>query len=239
MPRAISRTAVSRTKSASRLRLAIVPVAVIAGAIAAWKLGYFELDGRREMLARVQRLRMVDGIALWYVSAYCLVVLLCLPATVFTVLGGAIFGPWIGAILAWIGALAGTVVTHWLARSVARRPMTRLFGEHRLLRYLREHDSVVALLRLRVLPIAPFGVLNYLAGIGGVSLRRLLLATAVGTLNTLPFAFVGHALFKGLLSEDEGSRTALWIAGGVTLVMLALSVAPHLLHGRRKQSRPA
>lgn len=212
-----------------------MPVVVIAGALAAWQLGYFELDGRREMLARVQGLRVVDGIALLYVAAYSLVVMLCLPATVVTVLGGAIFGPWIGALLAWIGALVGTVVTHWLARSVARRPMTRLFGEHRLLRHLREHDTVVALLRLRVIPVAPFGVLDYVAGIAGVSLRRLLLATALGmSLNVLAYAFVGHALFKGLLSESDGSRNALWIAGGVTVVMLAISVVPHLLHRMRK-----
>lgn len=216
-----------QTRFAAGLRLAIVPVVLLISAVVAWKLGYFELDSRRELLARVQGLRLTQGIVLWYVVGYTLVVVLCLPATAVIVLGGAIFGPWVGALLAWTGAMAGTVVAYWLAHNVARRPMQRLFGEHRLLRQLRQRGDTVALFRLRVLPIAPFGVLDYVAGIAGVSLTRLLIATALGTsLSVLAYAFVGHALLAGLISQRDGSQRALWIAGGVTLGMLALSLIP-------------
>ena len=226
-------TSLPQGRAASIARLAIVPGVLAVGALLAWKAGYFELDSRRELLERVQRLRVMPGIESLFIGFYVLVVVLCLPATAATVLGGAIFGPWFGALLAWVGAMVGTVLAHVLARTIARRPMQRLFGEHRILKMLREHDGVMALLRLRVLPVAPFGVLDYVAGVAGVSLRRLLVATAAGvSLNVIAYAFVGHALLSGALSESDGSRRAIWIAAGVTLVMLSLSFVPRLFHRR-------
>lgn len=216
-------------KLISQLRVAALPVVVIVAVLVAWKLGYFELDRRQRLYDTVQRLRVLPGIEVVYVAAYALAVAICLPAAVATLLGGAIFGAWIGALLAWLGAVAGTVLAHLLARSVARAPLKRLFGEHRLLRQLKDHDDVVALLRLRILPVAPFAVLDYVAGVAGVSLSRLLLATMLGVIpSVVAYTYVGAELLRGIVSKSEASHRALWIAGGVTVLMLLLSVAPRL-----------
>jgi uncharacterized membrane protein YdjX (TVP38/TMEM64 family) len=221
-------------KLISQLRVAALPVVVVAAILVAWKLGYFELDRRQRLFDTVQRLRVLPGIEVIYVAAYALAVTICLPAAVATLLGGAIFGTWIGALLAWLGALAGTVVAHLLARYVARAPLKRLFGEHRLLRQLKQHDDVMALLRLRVLPVAPFAVLDYVAGVAGVSLPRLMLATMIGVIpSVVAYTYVGAELLRGIVAKREASHRALLVAGAVTALMLLISVAPRLWHKMR------
>ena len=225
----------SSAKWAALLRLAVVPVLVMIALIAAFKLGYFELDKRRQMLDVVQRLRSVAGAEIVYVAGFALAIALVLPAWIATLIGGALFGAWKGAALAWCGALVGTVASHLLARYVARAPMRRLFGESRLLGALRDHDDVMYLLRLRVLPVAPFAVLDYVAGVAGVSLRRLLVATMLGVIpSVVAYAYVGSELMRGLVTHSEATRGAMWIAGAVTAGMLLLSVVPTLIRWIRE-----
>ena len=216
-------------------RIAILPALVVGAALLAWKLGYFELDKRRHLVETVQRLRMVTLIEPVFILAYTLAVAICLPVSILNLLAGAIFGPLFGSILAWSGAMMGTVFTHFLARWVANAPLRRLLGEHRLLTQLREHDDTLSLFRLRVLPVAPFGILDYIAGLANVSLKRLLLATAVGVLpSVVAYSYVGAQLLSGLVSEGEATRRGLWVAGGVTVGMLLLSVTPSVIRWLRR-----
>jgi uncharacterized membrane protein YdjX (TVP38/TMEM64 family) len=221
----------------SLLRLAVLPVVVIVAVFAAWKLGYFHLDRHRTLANAVQHLRGLRGAGVAYVLAYAIAITLVLPATIVTLLGGALFGAWPGAALAWTGSLVGTIFTHLLARYIARAPMKRLFGEHRLLRQLREHDSVMGLLRLRIMPVAPFATLDYVAGVAGVSLPRLLVATAIGVIpSVVAYAYVGAALIRSIQSGHTASRQALWIAGGVTLIMLLVSLVPRIAQKRKRSA---
>ncbi|MEX2178894.1 MAG: VTT domain-containing protein [Gemmatimonadaceae bacterium] len=215
------------------VKLAIVPAVIVIALLLAWKFGYFELDRRQQLLERVQRLRVIPGVEMGFMAAFALAVTLCLPATVVTILGGAVFGPRFGALFALAGAMVGTCIAFSVARTVARRPINRIFGEHRLFTQLREQAGVLALFRLRVLPIAPFGVLPYVAGIADVSLRRLLVATLIGSLpSVIAYSYVGSELLIAAAYGGDASRRSLWIALGVTGGMLALSAVPQLLRRR-------
>jgi uncharacterized membrane protein YdjX (TVP38/TMEM64 family) len=212
-------------KLTSLLRVAALPAIVIIAVVVAWKLGYFELDRRQRLFDTVQRLRVVRGIGVAFLFGYAIAVTLGLPMAVLTLLGGAIFGLRVGAFVAWGGSIVGTLFAYELARTVAKKPIQKLFGEHKLLRRLKAHDSVLTLFRLRVIPAAPFAVLAFLAGIAGVSLLRLLLGTALGVLpSVIAYAYVGSALMRGAVSADDASSRALWIAGGVTVVMVVVSL---------------
>lgn len=218
------------TKRVARLRIAVLPLVMLVALAFAFKAGYFEMDKRREIAEMVARSRGLPAIEILYVTAYAVAVAVCLPAIVMTLLGGAFFGPWQGAMLAWLGAMAGTLLTHLLATRIAKKPMRRLFGEHVLLRRLRENDTVSGLFRLRILPVAPFGVLDYVAGVAGVSLPRLLAATALGVIPTvIAYGYVGSELIAGIASDDDASRRALKIAVIVTVTMLAVSVVPGIV----------
>ena len=217
------------------LRLAIVPLVILVALIAAWRLGYFELDRRRQLLSAVSRLHQLPGSEAVYVGAFAIAIAVVLPAWLGTLIGGALFGAVEGAALAWCGAILGTVISHLLARYIAKAPMRRLFGESKLLRKLRESDRVSALLRLRLLPVAPFAVLDYVAGVAGVSLRRLLIATMIGVVpSVVAYAYVGSEVMRGMVSQTQATHRAYWIAGAVTATMLLLSLVPALLRRGRE-----
>lgn len=208
------------------LRVMLLPAIALFATFAAYKLGYFELDRRREVAAFVERNRELPVIQLLYVAGYSLVAILCLPAVVATILGGAFFGWFWGGVLAWCGQIIGTALTHTLSARLARRPFQRLFGQHRLMQQLRNDVSTLGLFRLRVLPVAPFGVFAYVAGIAGLSLTKLLIATAFGMLPSLvAYSYVGTQLMRGLIDPGSTER-ALRVAGYVTLGMLAISMLP-------------
>ena len=222
-------------RQAAILRLAVLPLVVGIALLAAWKLGYFELDRRQELYDRVQRIRLISGSEVMFIGAYVVAVALCLPTTILIVLGGAVFGFAYGAAFSFAGAITGTIVTYLVSRTIARRPAMRIFGNHRVLDQLRERDGFLVLFRLRVLPVAPYGVLPYVAGIAGAPIRQLLAATAAGSLpSVLAYSWLGNELLIAATTQGETSKSALWIAAGVTLGMLALSMVPTLLRRARR-----
>jgi uncharacterized membrane protein YdjX (TVP38/TMEM64 family) len=222
-------------RTTATLRLLVIPAIVAIAVFVGWKLGYYDLNRRQALLEAVQRLRQVPGIELTFIVAFAVIVALCLPANMGTLLAGAVFGTWMGAGVALAGGLLATAVAYWLGRTIARRPVTRLFGDHPLLKKLRDHDGIIELFRLRVVPVAPFAVLAYVAGISGASLRNLVIATAIGGMaGCTAYAFAGSELFRGIVESSEASRRALITAGSVTISMLLLSFVTGFFRRRRR-----
>jgi uncharacterized membrane protein YdjX (TVP38/TMEM64 family) len=200
---------------------------VLVALVIAWRLGYFSLARREQLLAFVQHARHNPWAGPLYVVAYAIIATLGLPITVLSVVGGALFGTIRGVALAWTGAMIGTVTAYLLARSIGQGTVRRFLGRHHLLGHLRKRSDFWALVRLRVLPVAPFAVLDYLAGLVGVSLRVLLLATAIGALPTVvAYCYAGSELLTGLEQSGQARLRAFWIAGGLTILMICISLVP-------------
>ena len=212
------------------LRIAVLPALVIAAVVVAWRLGYFHLARREQLLALVQHARHNPWAGPLYVIAYTVIATLGLPITVLSIVGGALFGATQGMPLAWTGAMLGTVAAYLLARSVGQGSVRRFLGRHHLISQLRKRSDLWALLRLRVLPVAPFAVLDYLAGLVRIPLRTLLLATAIGALPTVAaYSYAGSELVTGLEQAGQARHRAFWIAAAVTLVMICISLVPRAL----------
>jgi uncharacterized membrane protein YdjX (TVP38/TMEM64 family) len=208
---------------------------MIGATFGAWKYGYFNLDRARDAARLVEQMRAVPAAEGIYLAAYALAAALCLPVVVMTIIGGAFFGPVFGALFAWIGALGGTVVTHQLAARIAKAPLRRMFGEHRLLRQLRNDADVLALFRMRIVPLAPFGVFAYVAGLAGVSLLRLVLASALALIpSVVAYAYVGSELIRGITSDPQAAGRALRVAGYVTIAMFGIAIVPWLINRMRR-----
>jgi len=216
-----------------------LPAVVMVVLAVAWKLGYFELDRRQQLFETVQRLRVWRGIGLIYLFSYAVAVSVGLPAAIMTIIAGAIFGARTGALVAWSSCLLGTIFAHELARRIARKPMQRLFGKHRLLERLKEHADVGTLAVLQVIPTGPFAVLPYVAAVAGVSLKRLLLATALATLpSVIAYAYVGSALMRAVVSPAEAG-TALWVAGAISVAMPLIALIARAASERSRGSAPS
>lgn len=214
----------------------IIALLVVGGAVVAWRTGYFDsdrLDAVRRMVRAVRELPAAPAI---FTAAYALIVVVCLSTTVATIVGGAVFG-FTGLALAWAGSLIGSAAAYLLGRFSGRRVTERFLGKHPMLERLRDHASTWDLVRLRVLPLAPFGVLPYLSGMTAVSLRKLLVATALAELPTMAaYVYAGTELGRAV-EDGSSARRALYTAGIVTAVVVTVSLLPLIVKRLRGDER--
>jgi uncharacterized membrane protein YdjX (TVP38/TMEM64 family) len=204
---------------------AVIVVLIVAAVLVAWRTGYFDatrLDTIRAVVSSVRQVRFAPAL---YVLAYVLAVLLLLPTTALSLIGGALFGmP--ALALSWVGALLGSAGAHSLGRYTGRRPVRRFLGNHAMLRRLRDDASIVDLIRLRVLPVAPYGLMDYLAGMSAIKLHTLLIATAIAIVPTkAAYVFAGRQVAIALEGGASATR-ALLVAGIVTVSLLLVAIAP-------------
>ncbi|MEO5568484.1 MAG: VTT domain-containing protein [Gemmatimonadaceae bacterium] len=214
-------------KKSSLWPLILFGAVLAVASFTAWRLGYFDSAQRDRLIAAVGDVHGSWTAAAIFMGCWIVAVILCLPTTVITIIGGALFGVTRGALLSWSAALLGTVIAHTLARSLSTRGIRRLFGEHRLLETLNGRTDIWLLVRMRVVPAAPFGVVDYVSGLAKVPLRALLIATAIGMApGTIAYAFAGSQLRAGLAAPDGSARNALLMAGGVSLAMMGVALVP-------------
>jgi uncharacterized membrane protein YdjX (TVP38/TMEM64 family) len=130
-----------------------------------------------------------------FVAIYICWTVLLLPGVVPTLAGGALFGVLAGSVLALAGAVAGATLAFLIARRAGRKAVTKIVEARgvRLEDWLRRY-GFVALLYARLVPIVPFNVLNYAAGVVGIPTRIYLVATAIGIIpGTVAYTAVGSA----------------------------------------------
>jgi uncharacterized membrane protein YdjX (TVP38/TMEM64 family) len=203
--------------------------------VIAWRLGYFELAEQERLVGLIRHARETAWAAPLYVLLYVLAATVGLPTTPLSIVGGALFGAVRGLPLAWTAEMVATVTAYTLARSIGQRPVRRFLGRHHLLQRIKNQSDFASLLRLRVLPVAPFAVLDYVAGLAGVPIKVLLLATAVGILPSVAvYTYVGAELAAGLGETGVARFRSLWIAGGLTTLMVLISMSPALIRRFRK-----
>lgn len=144
-----------------------------------------------------------------FAGVYTLMVLLSVPgATVMTLAGGLLFGPWAGAAATLAAATLGATGVYGLARSsigalLLRRAQSRTGRLERIAEGFRR-DAFFYLLSLRLAPAVPFWVVNIVAGAGRAPARAFLGATILGMAPaTLIYSLVGAGLGRALAT---GSR---------------------------------
>lgn len=115
-----------------------------------------------------------------YIGIYALVVIAMLPAWPLTIAAGALFGFRVGVVTAFAGVVVGSSVAFLIARHGARGLIVRRFGRSPRFAALdlainSEGRRVVFLLRLS--PLVPFNLINYLLGLTNLRFRDYLVAS--------------------------------------------------------------
>ena len=163
-----------------------------------------------------------------FVLGYAVITLVPAPKAVLTALGGVVFGFWLGALLALTGAVLGAVFAFQVARWLGRDAVDRL-TRGRLARadeQLSEH-GFAAVVAARLIPVLPFTLINYAAGVSGVRRRDFVIGSVIGMVpGSLAYAAVG-----AFGSDPLGLFAAL-----AALVLLVLLGG---LWGRRLRGRHA
>ncbi len=147
-----------------------------------------------------------------------------------TIAAGAIYGPVVGTLVAISGALAGATVAFTLARRTVGASVQQIQGDRaeRVQRRLREH-GLLAMIVLRLIPLVPFNVLNYVAGASAIRARDYVVGTAAGIVpGTIAFATLG--------ASAHDPRSPAFIAAAALAVLLIVAGA---LMARHRPAVPA
>ncbi len=156
-----------------------------------------------------------------FVVLYAVLVALDFSGLVLTLAGGALFGFWWGALLNTIGANLGASGAFWLARGLGREGL-RVFVGDRLsgLDRLAEAQGPIWLLRLRLIPVVPFNLLNLAAGLTAMPWRGYAAATVIGILpGTLVYTYFADALVAGVAGGSRGALLRVLVAGALLVIL--------------------
>lgn len=142
-----------------------------------------------------------------------------LPKPVLATAAGLLFGVGWGSALAIAGFTAGALIAFGVARWLGRDAIKGWLGERlHTLEQVFARRGVEATLVIRLLPIVPFALANYGAGVTAVRGRDFALGTALGLVpSTVLAAVLGDAL------SDLGSTRSI-VALSIWAVLAAAGV---------------
>lgn len=125
------------------------------------------------------------------VAGFALALTVAIPLTFLTLVAMVAFGPWGGIGCATVGALIGAAASYGLGHVLGREALERIAGPRiNLLSRRLASRGVLAVIVIRLIPVAPFAVINMVAGASHIRLRDLLLGTVIGMApSTLAMAF--------------------------------------------------
>jgi uncharacterized membrane protein YdjX (TVP38/TMEM64 family) len=109
--------------------------------------------------------------------------LLAFPLLVLVAGTAIVFGPWLGPLYTIVGAMLSAALTFAIGRHLGRETIRRLAGRrvNDLSRRLARR-GLLAIVFVRMLPIAPFSIVNVVAGASHIRWFDFLLGTLVGLL---------------------------------------------------------
>ncbi|MEX2480057.1 MAG: VTT domain-containing protein [Gammaproteobacteria bacterium] len=114
-------------------------------------------------------------------TAFVIGSLLVVPVTAMIAAVVVVFGSGLGAFYAASGSLLGAAATYAVGHLLGRDTLRRMTGS-RLDRLSRElgRRGVLTIVTVRIIPVAPFSIVNLVAGATHISFRDFMLGTAIG-----------------------------------------------------------
>ena len=194
-----------------RKALLLLALALLLGAFFALDLGrFFSLDALRT--ARADFAALYDArparVLGLYFAAYVAMAALSLPgAAAMTLLGGALFGLWVGTLVVSFASSIGATLAMLVARYLLRDLVQARFGA-RLADIDRgiARDGAFYLFTLRLVPVFPFFAVNLLMGLTAMKTATFYWVSQLGMLaGTLVYVNAGTQLaqlqsLQGILS---------------------------------------
>lgn len=156
------------------------------------------------------------------VAAFAALAFIGTPQIVLIAAAVVAFGPYLGAAYSWIGTLVSSLVGFYVGRGAGARVLARFSGDglRRFMRLVGENGFLASLI-VRLVPSAPFIVVNMAAGVTPMRARDFVAGTAIGIVPKIALtAFAGASVVQLMRGEIGGHGLelvaigAIWIAIG-------------------------
>jgi uncharacterized membrane protein YdjX (TVP38/TMEM64 family) len=205
--------------------------------IVAYRLGWFDYT---HTLRHIERLRRSQNAAVFvagFFAIYAAGTAIGLPGMPFNVAAGALLGTAVGGAIAWGSSVAGACIGYWVARTV---------GHNEVLRWIRrfkrseaaiaQAHSFNGILRLRLIPVLPIGVVNFVGGLARAPFGAYVIATAIGVLPSVAiYSYFADSLVEGVGSGRKDAVTSLLAASAL---LILLSIVPRFVRARAAARGP-
>ncbi len=189
------------------------------------------IDGWMQLIAD-SRFTPLILLALYLVAG-----LIVFPLVILVAATAMIFGPWLGVAYAIGGSIASALLTFWVGKYLGRDWLRRVAGSRidRLDRWLSDR-GILTVITVRVIPIAPFTVVNLVAGASRISFRDYTIGTVAG----MTPGIVMMVLFLDRLEAavHNPSTGTFVVVGGVGVGAVGLFAGLRYLL-RRRSPKPA
>lgn len=188
-----------------------------------WHLAEIDtVDSLEEMISRVRSL----GVQTSFFTAVCVLTVasvIAVPLGLIFVISAALFGPYWGLLYAMISASAGGAINFALGGYLGHTALCRMAGDrvNRISHALAKR-GILSVIVLRMLPIAPFAVVNLVAGTTHIRLGQFLIGSIVGMLpGGVLFTYFSDSLL--IVAQGVDVDTVLAVLVGALLLVTAVA----------------
>ena len=220
--------------TARRVIMGMVTLSALLGLAAAWRwtaLGEW-LDVE-VLMRQADALNAHPATPLLVIVVIAVAGSLAVPLTLLVVAAVLAFGSLSGFVYSLAGAEISALLTYAAGQGMGRDLVRRHAGKrlNSISKKLSKR-GLLTIVTLRIVPVAPFVIVNLVAGASHISFRDFALGTLVGLLPGLvAIAFFADGLLRSIRDPDIGSIS--WLAAVVLVLALAGLWLRKWLRGRQ------
>lgn len=185
----------------------------VFGLVAIWRFTPLsELTNPGDLVAWLQSISSGFWMPAVLIVVFVLGGLVAFPVTVMIAVTGMMFNPFTAFFCALAGSVLSAAVMFFIGYNVGRSPLRDLIGTkvNRVSRALARR-GVLSVIALRMVPIAPFTLINLVAGASHIRASDFLIGTILGmTPGIFVVSFLGRQLARTL---DDPNPTELALLG--------------------------
>jgi len=185
----------------------------------------FKYTPIRDYISATKLQQFIQSFGFWaplvYIIIYTIGPTLMFPGSILSLAGGLAFGPIWGTIYTVLGATIGACGAFWVARIMGRGFVEKLAkGKLKTFDDSAAEHGIQVMLFLRLVPLFPFNVLNYAAGLSKIRFMDYLIGTLVGIIpGTFAYVYLGSSL-TNILSWQFLSAVALFVVITVVITLI-------------------
>lgn len=168
---------------------------------------------------------------LWYgplvlIALYAAGCVFALPASVFVIAAGVIWGWKLGGLYSIIGGFLGAIAAYYVGGFLGEGLLDKFGSVGRGVRKQVESSGFMSMLIVRLIPGPPFAVWNYAAGVAKMRFRDYALATLIGIIPShLVFTYCADSLVNGTMTQGDAlKRLAIVCALLLALILIPLYI---------------
>ncbi|OJU09892.1 MAG: TVP38/TMEM64 family protein [Caulobacterales bacterium 68-7] len=171
------------------------------------------------------------------IACFAALAFLGVPQIILIAAAVVAFGPWQGFAYSWVGTMVSSIIGFWLGRQFGARILRDIAGAgvKRFMDMIGENGFLASLI-VRLVPSAPFIVVNMAAGVTPMRTRDFFAGTGVGIIPKIALtAFAGNSVLKAV--QGGGMQHVLVLALVAVIWIGAGWVARNWL--KRREARAA